>query len=93
MNNQQQLQADLKACQTSANYNNLLTVSGFTLDLNDIACLDWNKSMTAFWVLTSKSRWDSDGEYYENAPYITGDDCQVLLTAWDKFITAKNNFK
>lgn len=92
MDNHSQLIADLKLL-TSAPYKSLLTVSGYTLDLNDIVCVDWNKDMTAFWVLTSKTTWNSDGDYYENAPWITGDSCQVLLEAWDKFTTAKNNLK
>lgn len=88
MNNQDQLIQDLKR-----KYQSLLTINGFTLDLNKVICVDWNKSMTAFWVLMEGVTWNGEGEYYDNAPYITGDNCQEFLKQWGEFTAAKNNSK
>lgn len=49
--------------------------------------------MTAFWVLMEGVTWNSEGEYYDNAPYITGDNCQEFLKQWGEFTAAKNNSK
>lgn len=80
--NDEQLKADIEAVTKAGR---LLTISGNTIDLDKVQYLDWSRTKKAFWVVMEGTRWDSDGDYYHNAPWITGEDCDVFLRAWEAY--------
>lgn len=82
--NDESLKAALEAV---AKAGRLLTISGCTIDLDKVLYLDWTKASEAFWVVMQGTSWDSDGDYYHNAPYITGaDNCDAFIRAWDTYL-------
>lgn len=84
--NHEQLEADIKVV---AKVGRLLTISGFTIDLDKVLYLDHAKSSEAFWVVMQGTSWNSDGDYYDNAPYITGAEaCDTFIRAWDAYINS-----
>lgn len=84
--NDKQLQADIDAVTKAGR---LLIISGFTIDLDKVLYLDHARSSEAFWVVMQGTSWNSDGDYYDNAPYITGADaCDTFIRAWEAYINS-----
>lgn len=78
--NDEQLKTDVEAVTKSGR---LLTISGYTIDLGKVLYLDKAKSQEAFWVVMEGTRWNVEGDYYDNAPWITGAiDCCIFIHAW-----------
>lgn len=69
----------------SANKERILELPGFTVDLSRIMYIEYNKTRSHAWAVMDDSTWNTEMDGWNNAPYLVGEEMDLLETAWKNF--------